>query len=1114
MRNVIRWAVRNSPAMNTLLIAVLAMGVISMGTMRREVFPEFELEIILVTIPYPGASPEEVEDGVCQKIEEAVTSIAGIRKQTSVAKEGAGFLVLELEPSVKDVQKLLAEVRSEIDQIPSFPELAEDPEIKQITFRAPAIHLGILGPPSTDPESEARLRAITEQVRDELLQQPPAPPDNVVAQVLSVLKPARETGGITSAVVLGAKNYQIDVEISEDTLRRHGLTLQEVAQIIRRENLEFPGGTIRTSGQELVIRGKNKSDQQEAIERIKVVAEPSGDILTVADLGSVRDAFEDRVAVDEINGRPGMAIRVERTSDEDLITVVNTVKRYVAEKKLPAGYELTTWGDQSIDVLDRLDMLVSNGIQGLILVFVVLALFLEVKLAFWVALGIPVAVFGSGIVLLYMDQTLNMLSMFAFLPTLGIVVDDAIVISENVHAHREMGKSPMRAAIDGTYEVIPSVASSVATTIVAFIPLLFVSGVMGKFIAVMPVAVIAMLLISLLESIFTLPVHLGHENNLFMRMLSWLLSPLWFLGSGWKRINQAFARSLDFVADRIYTPILRWCIDNKLMVVAGQFTAIMLTAGAFVSGMVPFKFFPKMDSRQIEASVGYPDGTPARFTDETTAKMLAAIQEIQNEEVAAGRPAVFTTVRRTIGTVQNPQALGPGATSEGSHVGSVQVALVAPEEREATSEEILARWREKVGPVVGAESVKFNSESMGPGGLAIEFKLLAKRADLDSLSAAVEAAKAKLATYPGVFDIDDDDRPGKWELQIRLTEAGRTSGITLDEVIRTVRAAFYGEEVMRLQRGRHEVKLMVRYPLEERRTVEDLGNLRIRTPAGLERPVSEIADIQFHRGPSEINRIDQMRSITVSADVDSTKNNSFAIVQDFKQTFVPKLMAEHPNVFIRWEGEQQQTAESFTSMFVGFAVAVIAMYVLLTMEFRSYMQPLLVLAIIPFGIIGAVFGHFVLGLEFTIFSMFGLIALTGVVVNDSIVLLDFVNHAVRDGASVRDAVLAAGRRRFRPVWLTSLTTMAGLVPMLMETSFQAQVLIPMAASLCFGILFSTVLVLIQVPVVFELYAKLFGLVSGQDDIERALEDHLREDEDDQAPPASSDKPRELATAGV
>ena len=1073
IKNLISWAVKNSPAMNVMLLATLIVGSISLMVMRREVFPEFELEIVLVSVPYPGASAEEVEEGICQKVEEAVASIAGIRKQTSVAKQSAGFLVLELEPSVRDVQKLLNEVRSEIDQIPSFPELAEDPEVQQITFRAPAIQVGIIGPPANTLESEIHLRELAEEVRNELLQQPPAASENPLIRMVNFFP--RESGGITSAVITAARGYQIDVEISEESLKRYGLSLQQIAQIIRQENLEMPGGNLRTSGQELVIRGNNKSIEGAGIERIQLMALPNGDIMTVGDVAKVNDSFVDSVAFNEINGRPGMVITVERTSNEDLLNVVNTVKNYVQSKEMPAGYSLTTWADQSIDVRDRLNMLIRNGTGGLILVFIVLAVFLELRLAFWVALGIPVSILGAGTILLWGDQTLNMLTMFAFLLALGIVVDDAIVIGENIYAHREMGKSPIRAAIDGTYEVLPSVTASVMTTIVAFCPLLFVSGVMGKFIAVMPLAVIGMLFISLLESTFVLPVHLSHDNNLFFRSLSWLLSPLSFTLKGFNWLNKRAVLLMETMVNRYYGPSISWCLSNKATVIAGLNAAVLVMVGMFLSGLVPFEFFPKMDARTIEASAIYPDGTPARYTDTATQRMQQAIYEINQEQLDAGKPGIIEAVHRCVGSVRNPQAVGPGGNTDGGHAGSVRVALVPIESGRLPSEQILAQWREKVGPVVGAETVKFVSESMGPGGTPIEFKLLAKRQDIDQLKAAVEDCKAKLATYDGVFDIEDDNQPGKWELQIKLTEAGRSLGVTLEEVVRTARAAFYGEEVMRLQRGRHEVKLMVRYPQENRRSMDDFNRLRIRGTDGIERPITELAEFTFNRGPSEINRIDQMRSITVLADVDRTKANSFSIVQELRSNFVPDLLEKYPGIFIRWEGQQQQTVESFASMFIGFGIATIVMYILLTLEFRSYLQPLIVLVIIPFGIIGAVFGHFVLNLEFTIFSMFGLIALTGVVVNDSIVLLDFINRMIKEGHSIRKSIVLAGQRRFRPVVLTSLTTMAGLIPMLLETSFQAQVLIPMATSLCFGVLFATVLVLVLVPVAFEIYAYIVNL---------------------------------------
>ena len=490
MKSVIKWAINNSPAMNTLMVTVLGVGLVSLMFMRREVFPEFELEIILVSVPYPGASPDEVEEGICQKMEESVRAIDGIKKITSIASEGMGSLVLELRADVPDVQKILNEVRSEIDRIPSFPELAEDPDIQQITFRQVAIEVAVIGPGNEDENSELELRTVSEKIRDELLQ----------------LK------SVSQANIAGARDYQIDIEIPEATLRKYGLTLQDVARTVRRENLELPGGKMNTNSQVLLLRGKNKHLIGSEIEKIPLVTEAGGVVLTVDDLGEVHDEFADTTMISEINGKPAMSIAVERTSQEDLLAIVEEVRQYVKDVQLPPGYSLKLWKDQSIDVRDRMELLSSNGLQGLILVFITLAIFLESRLAFWVALGIPISMFGACIVLYYTGQTLNMLSMFAFLMALGIIVDDAIVVGENIYEHRQMGKSFVVAAVDGASEVLPSVCASVTTTVIAFAPLLFVSGIMGKFIAVMPIAVIAMLLISLLESTFILPCHLAHGN--------------------------------------------------------------------------------------------------------------------------------------------------------------------------------------------------------------------------------------------------------------------------------------------------------------------------------------------------------------------------------------------------------------------------------------------------------------------------------------------------------------------------------------------------------------------------------------------------------------------------
>lgn len=1091
MKSVVRWAVHNSPAMNTLMASVLAVGLASMFMLRREVFPEFELEIILVSVPYPGASPAEVEEGICLKIEEATRSLKHVKKQTTVAQEGAGFVILELDANVPDIQKVLNEVRSEIDRIPSFPELAEDPEIQQITFREQAIRIGVVGP-STEGMSEEEafraslaLRELAEEIRDDILQL------DVVSQ----------------ADIIGAREYQIDIEISEDTLREYGLTLQEAARIVRRENIEIPGGIMRTASQEVLLRGKGKSLLGKDIAKIPLVTQSDGVVLTVEDLGNVRDAFADTTAVNLINSQPGLVISINRTSTEDLLAITEAVHHYVGQQsaKLPSGYELVTFGDRSIDVRDRMELLSRNGLQGLLLVFLVLALFLELKLAFWVALGIPIAVLGACAALLFGGQTLNMLSMFAFLMALGIVVDDAIVIGENIYTHRNMGKSFVQAAIDGTYEVMPSVTASVFTTIIAFAPLFFVSGVMGKFIAVMPLAVIAMLVISLVESLIILPCHLGHvrlaedgnsrtiveKTHRFVRGMRWpvrqtfgaillgLAYIIGFFAYPFGRLAALFhlgttftGRVLEFTVQRIYLPTLRWSLNNPASVLAVIVSIILITGGLMRSGRPEFNIFPKLDSNEILAKVVYPDGTPGRVTEESVKRIEAAIREADQEYFREQGSHLVKMTHLAVGEITGPGATGPDSRTSGSHVGAVNVELVETSQRTVTSQDVLSDWRKRAGLFAGAETLTFGTPDFGPGGTPIEFKLLADARHMHELELAVEDVKAKLAQYDGVIDIGDDSRPGKWEFQIKIKEDARAMGVPLADLAETIRAAYYGEEVMRLQRGRHEVKLMVRYPPEERRSLADFEDIRVRTGEAWERPLTELAEVDVARGYAEINRVDQLRSITISADVEEGVANSQSIVADLRADYVPVLLERYPGVSVRWEGQQEQTAESVSSLGTGLAIALLCMFALLTVEFRSYFQPLLILLIIPFGVVGAIWGHLFMGLPVTLFSLFGLVALTGVIVNDSIVLIDFINHRVAEGMEIKDALLEAGRRRFRPVLLTSITTVAGLLPLLTERSFQAQVLIPMAASLVFGLILATVLILLLVPTFYLLYSRL------------------------------------------
>jgi multidrug efflux pump subunit AcrB len=1054
------------PAMNTLVIAILLVGGMAFASMRREVFPEFDLEIVLVTVPYPGATPEEVEEGICQKVEEACRSVAGIKKITSVAQEGTGFCVFELQDNVKDVQKTLGEIRSEVERIPSMPELAEDPKVEQVTLRTPAIKVGVLAPKDSpaDAAAEGELRDVSELVRDDLLALP----------------------AVSAANLLGAKDYEIDIEISEATLRKYGLSLQKVADIVRRENLELPGGTIRSEGGEILLRGKNKRYVGREIAKLPLVTLPDGLVLTVGDLGTVRDEFADVAASNRINGRPGMVVSIDRSSGEDLLAMIAAVKKYVADAKLPPGYDLTLWADQSIDVRDRLDMLISNGLQGLAIVFVMLALFLDLKIAFWVAMGIPFSMLGTGALMHATDQTLNMLSMFAFLMAIGIVVDDAIVVSDNVDRHRRMGKSLTAAAIDGTVEVIPSVISSVLTTVITFLPLCFVSGVMGKFIAVMPFAFISTLLVSLAESLLVLPGHLAHEKNLVFTIFGIVLYPLRLFLPAVAWLQRACDRGLKSFVRGVYAPFLDFALDNRVSVLAVAACILLLAGGIVRSGVTPFLLFPKIDANRLLAKIVFPDGTPASVTEEATRKIEEAAVAVSQKLSPAGAPIV-QLVHRAVGQVSAQGEVGPDARMSGSHVGAVAVELVEGELRDVTSEQFISEWRQAAGEFAGTESLIYGTENIGPGGKTIEFKLLAQ-AGPDSvvqLEAAVERCKEWLAQYPGVIDIDDDSRPGKWEYQLKVKPRAEAMGVSLADLASTIRASYYGEEVMRLQRGRHEVKLMVRYPREERRSFATLEEIRITGPDGAKRPLKELADVKVARGYSEINRLGQRRSITVTADIDVAKSSltSAQVTADMEKRLMPDLRRDYPLVRVRWEGQREQSNESLRSLGVGFVVATFAMFVLLTMEFKSYFQPFLIMAAIPFGCAGAVFGHALMGMPLTLFSMFGLVALAGVVVNDSICLIDFINIRVREGHPLRLALREAGCLRFRPVMLTSITTIGGLLPLLLEKSFQAQFLIPMATALAFGLAMTTLLVLVLVPVMYSF----FGTSAREEHVEEYAE---------------------------
>jgi len=1061
MKSVIRWAVDNAPATNTIVLAVLILGIWCGASMQREFWPYSNLDVVQVGVEYRGASPEEVEEGICQRIEEAVRSVNGVYRITSVAREGSGTVMVELDPDVSeaDVQEILGEVRSRVDNIPSFPALAEQPVVQRQEPRTTALNIGVIGPNDDSVQASLTLRDLAEKIRDEVL-----------------LKDA-----VSQAEVVGVPDYQIDVEISEDVLRQYGLTLSQVADVVRAENVETPGGTLKTASQDILLRGSNRQSTGETIAGIPLIKDAGGVVLTIGDLGEVRDEFSDDSAISRINGRPGLAVQIDTAKTEDIIQVGDVVKEFVQNHEVPSGYELIYFRDRTDDVEARLLLLVKNGWQGLLLVFILLALFLELRLAMWVSMGIPLSIAGAFTVMYFTDQTLNMTSMFAFLIALGIMVDDAIVIGENIHVHRKMGKSLRDAAIDGAVEVMPSVVTSVLTTILAFLPMLFMTGRLARFTEVLPLAMIAILLFSLAEALTVLPSHLAHKDGLGVKSLTWLFGPFRFVAVAISYVNRAVSVVLESFIEKLYLPSLRFSLRFPALVVCCAIALLMVTVGTVRSGVVPYIVLPQIDSNFCTVMIAFPDGTPERIADDATTRLEMAIMEINQDSIEEGLTqnpdGIVSAVHRTVGY----GASTDGDVSSGSHVGSLTVQLIEVGDRDMTSQEVVQRWRKKAGNFLGADIISFGSGPRGIAGLPIEFSLLARSEDILQLEAAVKTCVEQLEKYPGVHDVTAGGRPGKWEYRLQIKDDAKAMGVSLAELSDTVRASYYGEEAMRLQRGRHEVQLRVRYPREQRESLADFDEIRIRDNAGNESPLTELADIDIQRGYSAIHRLDQMRSITIAADVDEEVGNAFSITSDLKASLMPKLAEQYPSLRVLWEGQEEQTEDSMNSMLYGFIAVMIAMYLLFTIEFKSYLQPFLVLSIIPFGACGAIFGHVIMGLPFTLFSIYGLVALSGIVVNDSIVLIDFINHRVKDGLSLNEAIFDAGRRRCRPVLLTSLTTIGGMLPILLETSRQAQVLIPMATSLSFGLIFGTVLVLILAPVGFFIIAKTQNLFAYEDE---------------------------------
>ncbi|WP_411826569.1 efflux RND transporter permease subunit [Luteolibacter sp. AS25] len=1054
--NAIKWFTRNHVAGNFMMLVVLLAGFATWFKLKKEIFPEVSIDAVAVRIPYPNATPEEAERGVVIPVEEAIADLQGIKKIRGTAAQNVGSVMVEVETGY-DVRNVMSDVKSRVDAIENFPEEAETPVLEEILIKAPVMSVTL-----TADTDEATLRKLAERVRDDLLTYE-APKANSMGTVFG-----RMFGGtpkISQVEIAGTRPYEISIEVSEERLEKLGLRLSDIAQAVRSSTLDLPGGSVRTERGEVILRALGKRYEASEMGNIPVATMADGSAVLLGDVADLIDGFEDVDLSSRFDEENSVLINVFRVGNEDTLALAELVRTYVKDSKerLPEGVTLSIWNDQSVYLIGRLDLLKRNAITGLILVLAVLTLFLRPSLAFLVALGIPVS-FAGGIWLMpYMGISVNMISLFAFILVLGIVVDDAIVTGENVYTRIQKGEHPSIAAWKGTSEVGTIVVFGVLTTMVAFTPMLGLSGVSGKIWPNIPLVVIPTLAFSLLQSKFVLPAHLAllspRDRSEKARSRFFLKRAL----DGLFALQRTIADGLETFVEKVYQPALRFSLKWRYVTAAVFIAVLVLTLATVATGLIKAQFMPEVEGDILSAKVELSQGVPFAETEKAVKRIEDAALVLSEKYKTNTGDNIIKHVLSSSGTQPFLTTMAPGGAPVATHLGEVTIELAAANDRSVGSEQLVAEWRALVGTIPGVVELSIQAET-ATGGNAIDVNLTGP--NLDRLVEATAFAKDGLENFSGVIDISDSNRAGKDELRFKeLTPAGRALGLRLEDVALQVRDAFYGNEVQRLQRGRDEVKVMVRFPREDRRTLDSLETMNIRTPEGDEVPLLQVVTLEPGRGPAVIERTDRQRSVKITADVEAGVNAN-VVVGGFTEKILEQIPMKFPGVRYSFEGEQKDQNDSVREIGMGFLAALVGMYVLIAIPLRSYLQPLIIMSVIPFGLVGAIWGHALLGMNLSIMSMCGLVALAGVVVNDSLVMVDYVNRHREESDSLHDAAVAAGGRRFRAILLTSLTTFVGIMPMILETDMQAKFLIPMAVSLAFGILFATVITLFLVPGIY------------------------------------------------
>ncbi len=1028
-KGAIAFMARNGVAANLLMLFMILAGYVSYNSIVQEVFPETSLDMISVSVVYPGATPEEVEESIVQKVEEAVQSIEGVKKVVGTASEGVGTVQVELELGT-DNDRALDDVKSEIDQIQTFPVDAEEPNIRASTVRQSVMRVALYG-----DVTERTLKETAYAVEDAL----GALPDISYANTSTV------------------RDYQIFIDVPQERLEALGLSLTDISRIVAQSSLDSPAGSIETDKEQVRVRTVGQNYDQHDFENIVIRTRPDGTILRLGDIATVTDGFEDADLITRFNGKPVAFVDVYRTNDERVLDVADAARGFMeseAANILPPGVEYAIWNDSSELFNDRLSMLLKNAMIGLVLVLAALTLFLDVRLAFWTAAGIGATFIGAVYVVQLMGSSINMMSLFGFIIALGLVVDDAVVVGENVYAERERGRSGVGASIAGTQRVVVPVIFAVATTVVAFSPLLAVGGTIGKALADIPLVVIAVLGLSLVEALLILPYHLSHLPAAGTHPSNRILL-------AFETVQKGFDKRLQAFIDGPLNRGLHFAVSMPYLVVSGAVAFLVVMIAMVPGGIIKTEFFPEIEAEVISANLEMPTGT----TVERTAAVAELIEASGNRAVAhfdANAPegtSYLEAAYTTIGLIQAQQSPLGGDDTIQPNVANIQFAFVGAGERDFSAADFEAVWREEMGELHGVRSFSISSALISAGD---PINLRLSHPDEDVLDQSAARLMAALSRVAGVYDIESDQDEGVRQVDLSLKPSARTLGITLQDLAGQVRAAFFGAEAVRVQRGREDVRVYVRLPEEQRDSVPDIENYRVRVPGG-QVPLSSLANISITSAPSAIHREDGFRIQTVTADLDTDVITSQEASDLIAAEIMPAILADFPGLTYAFGGEQEEQQDTFGDIGTAFMLALAGIYALLAIPFRSYIQPMIIMTAIPFGMIGALIGHLVLGIPLGIVSMFGVIALSGVVVNGGLVLIDFMNENLANGMEPEEAIIDAAKSRFRPIVLTAITTFLGVAPITFETNLQAQFLIPMSASLGFGILFATAMQQLLIP---------------------------------------------------